>query len=117
MSTGKIRDEYEYLTRNYLRSHGIEPGRRNDAIGDPQLTYQSDLIEEEAARILKSLDELVDVLADHIPRPIAQFLAYATIHWPEHKGSQPEPWCSLARACDEALSELVYAQCERESGL
>ena len=76
-----IRDYVTEITAAELRRHGIEPGKRH-AGDDPQLTYQSDLAEEQVDRILDDLGELTAVLTDNLPPAVAEFLAYASIHWP-----------------------------------
>ena len=109
-----IRDTVEGLVRTDLHRNGIVPGRRGNS-NDPA-TYQSDLVERRWDHILGDQDALADVLAEHLPMPVAEFLAYVAIHWPSHKGYRAEPFSTLAQRSDVAISELVWAHCMKEAG-
>lgn len=101
-----IRDFVTEITAAELRRHGIEPGRRH-AGDDPQLTYQSDLAEEQVERILDDLDELTAVLTDHLPPAAAEFLANALIEWRRHQGKGNHRYQAAAASVRQLVEEYV----------
>ena len=104
-------DLREFVTgqhRAYMS--GVVPGRRGNS-NDPA-TYQSDLVEREWDRILSDQDSLADVLEEHMARPLAEALAYVATHWPRH--DLPK---DVMLPADKAISDMVWAHCEREAGL
>ena len=112
-ATMSIREIMEQEAGYHLRRNGIEPGRRCDALSDPTLTYESDLIDERADHIMEDHAELSDILEDCLPRPIAEFLAHAAIHWSPKMGGE---WAYYGHKSDELLRELVHSWCMKEAG-
>lgn len=92
-----IREIMEQEAGYHLRRNGIEP----------------DLIAERADRIMEDHAELSDILEDCLPRPIAEFLAHAAIHWSPKMGGE---WAYYGHKSDELLRELVHAWCKQEAG-
>ena len=97
-----------------LRRNGIEPGRYCPGLSDPTLTYESDLIEERVDHIMEDHAELSDFLEDCLPRPIAEFLAHAAIHWSPKMGGE---WAYYGHKSDDELRELVHAWYVKEAGI
>ena len=105
--------EAEGERAGYLRKRGIIPGHRGNS-NDPA-TYQSDLVEAEVERIMDDEGDLADVLECDMARPLAEFLAYCSIHW-RLFGSRGQLE-KLAVEAGAYIEQLVYKHVEREAGL
>lgn len=112
--TKNFRDTVAQESVTHLRRDGIEPGRYSPGLSDPALTYEADLIAERADHIMEDHAELADFLEDCLPRPIAEFLAHAAIHWSPEMGGE---WAYYGHKSDELLRELVHAWCKQEAGI
>ena len=109
-----VRDYCEITTRAYLRQHGIEPGRRWGN-SDPQITYQSDLIEDEVGNIHLNpagQEKLADILQDAMPAGLAKLIARAAHTLPGYWADTPE-----ATQWREDIEYIVRSHLEREAGL
>ena len=109
-----VRDHYEGATRDYLRRHGIEPGRRWGN-SDPQLTYQSDLIEDEVGNIHLNpagQGKLADILQDAMPAGLAKLIAQAAHTLPGYWADTPE-----AKQWRDDVEYIVRSHLETEAGL
>lgn len=111
MNGPTIRDCAEVATRAYLRRHGIEPGQRPSG-ADPQLTYQSDLSDDEVGNIhIGRPVELAEILQDALPEGIAELVAEAT--------QRREYWANTEQAqrWRTDVEYIVRSHLEREAGL
>ncbi len=114
-----IRDFVEETSWEYLRSKGITPGWRTH--NGPQ-TFQSDLVEEAADKILSSREELADVLGtifeNLAPLAVTELLALLTLRSPiDEDGELTADFAAAEYEMDRAVRELVYTYCRREAGL
>ena len=114
-----IRDFVEQDAHAYLRSKGITPGWRTN--NGPQ-TFQSDLVEEAADKILSSREELADVLGtifeNLAPRVVTELLALLTMRSPvDEYGELTADFEAAECEMDRAVRELVYTYCRKEAGL
>ena len=115
-----IRDFVEQDGSDYLRRHGITPGLRSGS-NSPE-TFQIDLVEEAAEKILSDRKELSDVLGDIfeglVPPSVTDLLALLTTCSPAYKeGGLTYEFLVAEPAMDKAIRELVYKYCRKESGL
>ena len=114
-----IRDFVEQDAWSYLRSKGITPGWRTNNGPD---TFQGDLVEEAADKILSSREELADVLGtifeNLAPPAVTDMLALLTLRSPvDEDGELTADFAAAESEMDKAVRELVYTYCRREAGL
>ena len=114
-----IRDFVEQDAWSYLRSKGITPGWRTN--NGPE-TFQSDLVEEAADKIMGNREELADVLGtifeNLAPPAVTDMLALLTVRSPvDDAGELTAEFVAADAAMMDAIGELVYAYCKREAGL
>ena len=115
-----IRDFVEQDGRDYMRRHGITPGLRSGS-NSPE-TFQSDLVEEAAEKILSDRKELSDVLGDIfenlVPPAVTDLLALLTLRSPvDADGELTAEFAAAECGMDHDIRELVYKYCRKESGL
>lgn len=115
-----IRDFVEQDAWAYMRSHGITPGWRRNS-NSPE-TFQSDLVEEAADKIMGNREELADVLGtifeNLAPPAVTDMLALLTLRSPvDEDGELTADFAAAESEMDKAVRELVYTYCRREAGL
>lgn len=103
-----------YTTTKNGQRLAVEPGERNDLACDPQLTYESDLREEELARLLYRADpeELAEILEGHMPAAVAALIANLDRHVGLHGYPALIP---LLDAVDAEVARLLREHVERET--
>ena len=114
-----IRDFVEQDAWAYMRSKGITPGWRTT--NGPQ-TFQSDLVEEAADKIMSDREELSTVLGtifeNLAPPAVTDMLALLTVKSPvDDAGELTAEFVAADLAMMGAVRELVYAYCKRDAGL
>lgn len=103
-----------WITRNGIREP-VYPGARDDLTRDPQLTYESDLLDEriEAAQT-GPWQEQADILATYMDEPFARLVAFVCKHWDqfacvrgEQRLQQDETFTGLAEDAAEHIEKLI----------